>query len=147
MAKKAVDSIVKLNVKAGEANPAPPIGSVLGAKGVKIMDFCKSFNEKTKSVEKGTPLPVVITIYKDKSFEFIIKAPPASYLLLKAANVSSGSGMPNKKKVGKLNRQQLENVAAKKLVDLNTTSLEAAIRTLAGTARNMGIDIEVEDVE
>jgi len=142
MAKKTVDSVVKLSVKAGEATPAPPIGSILGAKGVKIMDFCKRFNDKTKAMEKGTPLPVVVSIFKDKSFEFVIKQPSASYLLLKAANVAAGSSMPNKNKVGKLDLQQLKTVAARKLEDLNTLSLASAVRTLAGTARSMGLEVE-----
>jgi|SRR6185312_14514819 len=142
MAKKTVDSVVKLYVKAGEATPAPPIGSVLGAKGVKIMDFCKSFNEKTKSMEKGMPLPVKVMIYKDKTFDYVIKQPTASYLLLKAASVASGSSTPNKNKIGKLSRQQLETIATRKLEDLNTISLMAAVRTLAGTARSMGLEVE-----
>jgi len=142
MAKKTADSIVKLKVNAGEATPGPPIGSVLGAKGVKPMDFCKVFNERTKSMEKGVPLPVIISIRKDKSFDFIIKEPPASYLLLKAVNLSSGSSVPNKNKIGKLNREQLEVIAKKKLSDLNTVALDAAVRTLAGTARSMGLEVE-----
>jgi large subunit ribosomal protein L11 len=147
MAKPVDSTIVKLIIAAGKANPAPPIGSVLGAKGVKIMEFCKSFNEQTKSIaetakDKSIPLPTVITIYKDKTFKFTVKTPLASYLLLEAANVKIGSNMPNKNKIGKITSQQLRKIAEEKLVDLNTVSLEAAMRTVAGTARSMGIEIE-----
>lgn len=141
MAKMAIDSVVKMYIKAGEATPAPPVGSILGAKGVKIMDFCKSFNERTKLIEKGTPLPVKIMIRKG-SFDFIVRQPTASYLLLRAASVTSGSSAPNKNRIGKLTRKQIETIAVKKMEDLNAISLEGAIRTLSGTARSMGLEVE-----
>jgi large subunit ribosomal protein L11 len=143
MAKK-IQAYVKLQVKAGEANPAPPIGPALGQQGVNIMEFCKAFNARTQSVEKGMPMPVVITVYSDRSFTFIIKTPPASYLILKAAGVSKGSSIPNKTKVGKITRKQLSEIAQVKMPDLTAGDLEAAMRTVAGTARNMGIEVEGE---
>ena len=141
MAKEIV-KIIKLQIKAGAANPAPPIGPALGQAGVNIMAFCKEFNAATQKAG-GDVLPTVITVYKDKSFTFITKQPPASNLLKKAANLASGSSEPNKKKVAKLTRKQLEEVAKIKMPDLNTTDMDAACRILAGTARQMGIEIAV----
>lgn len=141
MAKEIV-KMIKLQIKAGAANPAPPIGPALGQAGVNIMAFCKEFNAATQKAG-GDVLPTVITVYKDKSFTFITKQPPASNLLKKAANLASGSSEPNKKKVAKLSRKQLEEVAKIKMPDLNTTDLDAACRILAGTARQMGIEIAV----
>lgn len=141
MAKK-VQAYVKLQVKAGEANPAPPIGPALGQQGVNIMEFCKAFNARTQSAEKGMPMPVVITVYSDRSFTFIIKTPPASYLIMKAAAINKGSSIPNKNKVGKITRKQLAEIATIKMPDLTAGNLEAAMRTIAGTARNMGVEIE-----
>ena len=141
MAKK-IDGYIKLQVPAGKANPSPPIGPALGQKGVNIMAFCKEFNAATSNMEPGLPVPVEITVYNDKSFTFIMKSPPASFLLRKAAGAAKGSGVPNKTKVGKVNRAQLEEIANTKNADLTAADLEAAIRTLAGTARSMGIDVE-----
>jgi len=141
MAKK-VDAYVKLQVRAGEANPSPPVGPALGQKGVNIMEFCKAFNAKTQGLEKGLPIPVVITVYSDKSFTFITKTPPASVLLKKAAGVPKGSSVPNKNKVGKVNRAQLEEIATTKMPDLTASDMEAAVRTIAGTARSMGLETE-----
>lgn len=141
MAKK-IQAYVRLQVKAGEANPAPPIGPALGQQGVNIMEFCKAFNARTQSSEKGMPMPVVITVYSDRSFTFIIKTPPASYLIMKAAGISKGSSVPNKNKVGKITRKQLAEIAKIKMPDLTASDLEAAMCTIAGTARNMGIEIE-----
>lgn len=141
MAKK-VQAYVRLQVKAGEANPAPPIGPALGQQGVNIMEFCKAFNARTQSSEKGMPMPVVITVYSDRSFTFIIKTPPASYLIMKAAGVSKGSSIPNKNKIGKITHKQLVEIAKIKMPDLTASDLDAATRTIAGTARNMGIEIE-----
>ena len=141
MAKK-VDVYIKLQVSAGEANPSPPVGPALGQHGVNIMEFCKAFNAKTQSMEKGLPVPVVITVYSDKSFTFITKTPPAAVLLLKAAGIKSGSGEPHVKKVGKVNRAQLEEIANSKMPDLTAADMDAAVRTIAGTARSMGIETE-----
>ena len=141
MAKK-VDAYIKLQVSAGEANPSPPVGPALGQHGVNIMEFCKTFNAKTQSMEKGLPVPVVITVYADKSFTFITKTPPAAILLMKAAGIKSGSGEPHVKKVGKVNRAQLEEIASTKMEDLTAADMDAAVRTIAGTARSMGIDTE-----
>ena len=141
MAKK-VDVYIKLQVSAGEANPSPPVGPALGQHGVNIMEFCKAFNAKTQSMEKGLPVPVVITVYSDKSFTFITKTPPAAVLLLKAAGIKSGSGEPHVKKVGKVNRAQLEEIANTKMEDLTAADMDAAVRTIAGTARSMGIETE-----
>ncbi len=141
MAKK-VQAYVRLQVKAGEANPAPPIGPALGQQGVNIMEFCKAFNARTQSSEKGMPMPVVLTVYSDRSFTFIIKTPPASYLIMKAAGISKGSSISNKNKAGKITRKQLVEIAKIKMPDLTASDLEAAMRTIAGTARNMGIEIE-----
>ncbi len=141
MAKK-IQAYVKLQVKAGEANPAPPIGPALGQQGVNIMEFCKAFNARTQNIEKGMPMPVVITVHTDRSFTFIIKTPPASYLIMKAAGVSKGSSIPNKNKVGKITHKQLSEIAAVKMPDLTAGDLKAAMHTIAGTARNMGIEVE-----
>jgi large subunit ribosomal protein L11 len=141
MAKKVTGSI-SLQVKAGEANPSPPVGPALGQHGVNIMEFCKAFNAKTQSMEKGLPIPVVITVYADRSFTFITKTPPAAVLILKALKLSKGSGEPNTNKVGVITREQLLEIAKVKEPDLTAASEEAAIRTVAGTARSMGIDVE-----
>ena len=141
MAKK-ITAYIKLQVKAGEANPSPPVGPALGQRGVNIMEFCKAFNAKTQDVEKGLPLPVVITVYSDRSFTFIKKTPPAAVLLKKAAGITSGSGTPNTKKVGKVTRAQIEEIAKVKMPDLNAANLEAAVNTIAGSARSMGLEIE-----
>ncbi|ATQ82853.1 50S ribosomal protein L11 [Moraxella osloensis] len=141
MAKK-IDGYIKLQVPAGKANPSPPIGPALGQKGVNIMAFCKEFNAATSSMEPGLPVPVEITVYNDKSFTFIMKSPPAAFLIRKAAGAAKGSGVPNKTKVGKVNRAQLEEIANTKNADLTAADLESAVRTLAGTARSMGIDVE-----
>ena len=139
MAKKVV-GMVKLQIPAGQANPSPPVGPALGQHGVNIMEFCKAFNAQTKNQE-GTIIPVVITIYADRSFSFITKTPPASVLVKKAAGIIKGSGEPNRNKVGQVTRTQVKEIAQTKLPDLNAASLEAAIRTIEGTARSMGIDI------
>ena len=141
MAKK-IDSYIKLQVKAGEANPSPPVGPALGQRGVNIMEFCKAFNARTQDVEKGLPLPVVITVYSDKSFTFITKTPPASILLKKAAGIKSGSSKPNSNKVGTVTRAQLEEIAQTKMQDLNASDLESAVRIIAGSARSMGLNVE-----
>lgn len=141
MAKK-VTAYIKLQVPAGKANPAPPIGPALGQHGVNIMEFCKAFNAETQQMEVGMPLPVVITVYNDRSFTFIKKTPPAAYLLKKAAGLKSGSSNPNTKKVGKVTRQQLEEIAETKGADLSGATLDAKVRTLAGSARSMGIEVE-----
>jgi len=139
---KKVTAYIRLQVKAGEANPSPPVGPALGQRGVNIMEFCKAFNAQTQSMKKGMPLPVVITVYSDRSFTFIIKTPPASYLLKEAAGVTKGSGKPKDEKVGKVTRAQLEEIVKTKEPDLTAKDKEAAIRTIAGTARSMGIDVE-----
>jgi large subunit ribosomal protein L11 len=141
MAKK-IAAYIKLQVKAGEANPSPPIGPALGQRGVNIMEFCKAFNAKTQDVEKGLPLPVVITVYSDKSFTFITKTPPATVLLKKATGLKSGSSNPNTKKVGTVTREQLEEIARTKMEDLNAADLDAAVKTIAGSARSMGLNVE-----
>lgn len=141
MAKK-VEAYIKLQIPAGKANPSPPVGHALGQRGVNIMEFCKAFNAATQSMEQGLPTPVVITVYSDRSFTFITKTPPASVLLKKAAGISSGSSNPNTKKVAKLNRTQLEEIAKTKEPDLTAASLSAAVRSIAGTARSMGIEVE-----
>jgi len=141
MAKK-VEAYIKLQVPANEANPSPPVGPALGQHGVNIMEFCKAFNAKTQSLEKGMPIPVVITVYSDRSFTFITKTPPASILLKKAAGLSKGSGRPNTEKVGKVNRAQLEEIATTKMPDITAADMDAAVRTIAGSARSMGIDVE-----
>lgn len=141
MAKK-VEAYVKLQVPAGQANPSPPVGPALGQHGVNIMEFCKAFNAETQSTEPGLPIPVVITIYSDRSFTFIKKTPPAAVLLRKAAGLDKGSGEPNTRKVGKVNRAQLEEVAEQKWPDLTAADMDAAVRTLAGSARSAGIETE-----
>ncbi len=141
MAKK-ITAYIKLQIKAGEANPSPPVGPALGQHGVNIMEFCKAFNAKTQEIEKGLPTPVVITVYADRSFTFITKTPPASVLLKKVLNLKSGSATPNTNKVAKATREQLEQVAKMKEPDLTAADLDAAVRTIAGTARSMGIDVE-----
>ncbi len=141
MAKK-VESYLKLQVPAGEANPSPPVGPALGQAGINIMEFCKAFNAETQSAEKGMPIPVVITVYSDRSFTYITKTPPASILLKKAAGVPKGSGVPNVDKVGKVTRAQLEEIAKAKEPDLTAADMDAAVRTLAGSARSMGIETE-----
>lgn len=142
MAKK-IQAYVKLQVKAGQANPSPPVGPALGQHGVNIMQFCKEFNAKTQHLELGLPTPVVITVYSDRSFTFITKTPPASVLLMKAAGIKKGSRTPNTVKVGKVTRAQLEEVATAKMPDLSAADLDAAVRTIAGSARAMGLDVEV----
>ena len=139
MAKK-ITGYVKLQIPAGEATPAPPVGPALGQQGVNIMDFCKNFNART-AAQKGLIIPVVITVYADRSYTFITKTPPASILLLKAAGIAKGSGTPNKDKVGKVTKQQVEDIAKTKMPDLNASDLPAAIRVVEGTARSMGIDV------
>ncbi len=141
MAKK-VQGYVKLQVPAGQANPSPPIGPALGQQGVNIMEFCKQFNAQTQSIEKGLPIPVVITVYSDRSFTFIMKTPPASVLIRKAIGIEKGSGTPNTAKVGKISRKQLEDIAKTKTPDLTAADLDAAVRTIAGSARSMGVDVE-----
>ena len=139
---KEVSGFIKLQIKGGQANPAPPIGPALGAKGVNIMDFCKAFNAQTQGTEPGLPIPVVITVYADRSFSFITKTPPAAVLLRKAAGLQKGSGRPNTEKVGKVNRAQLEEIANQKMPDLTAGDMDAAVRTLAGSARSAGIEVE-----
>ena len=139
---KRIDAYIKLQVAAGQANPSPPVGPALGQHGVNIMEFCKAFNAKTQSMEQGLPTPVVITVFADKSFTFITKTPPAAVLLRKAAGVAKGSGTPNTEKVGKVNRAQLEEIAKTKDPDLTAADIDAAVRTIAGTARSMGLDVE-----
>lgn len=141
MAKK-VESYIKLQVPAGSANPSPPVGPALGQHGVNIMEFCKAFNAKTQELEKGMPIPVVITVYSDRSFTFETKTPPASILLKKAAGIQKGSGEPNTNKVGTVTREQLEEIAKAKEPDLTAASLDAAVRTIAGSARSMGLEVE-----
>ena len=141
MAKK-IDAYIKLQVPAGQANPSPPVGPALGQHGLNIMDFCKAFNAKTQDIEGGLPVPVVITVYADKSFSFETKSPPAAVLLRKAAGVAKGSGVPHREKVGKVNREQLEEIVKSKDRDLTAADMNAAVRTIAGTARSMGIEVE-----
>jgi len=141
MAKK-VQAYIKLQVKAGQANPSPPVGPALGQHGVNIMEFCKAFNAQTQGIEAGSPVPVIITVYSDRSFTFVMKTPPASFLLKKAAGVNAGSARPNTQKVGKVSRDQLEEIAKIKQPDLTAADMEAAIRTVAGSARAMGLDVE-----
>lgn len=141
MAKK-VQAYIKLQVAAGKANPSPPVGPALGQHGVNIMEFCKAFNAETQNIEPGLPTPVVITVYSDRSFTFVTKTPPAAVLLKKAAGIKSGSGEPNKKKVGTVTRDQLEEIAKTKEPDLTAADLDAAVRTIAGSARSMGLNVE-----
>jgi large subunit ribosomal protein L11 len=141
MAKKIV-GFIKLQVPAGKANPSPPIGPALGQRGLNIMEFCKAFNAQTQGVEPGLPLPVVITAFADKSFTFIIKTPPAAVLIKKALKITQGSAVPNKNKVGKITRAQLEEIASTKMKDMTAADLDAAVRTIAGSARSMGVIVE-----
>jgi len=141
MAKK-VNGYVKLQVPAGAANPSPPIGPALGQQGVNIMEFCKQFNAQTQKMEKGLPIPVIITVYSDRSFTFVMKTPPAAVLIRKAIGIEKGSGTPNTAKVGKISRKQLEEIAKMKQPDLTAADLDAAVRTIAGSARSMGVDVE-----
>ena len=141
MAKKVL-AYIKLQVAAGQANHSPPVGPALGQHGVNIMDFCKAFNAQTQGTEPGLPIPVVITVYADRSFTFITKTPPASVLLRKALGLKKGSGRPNTEKVGKVNRGQLEEIANQKMPDLTASDMDAAVRTIAGSARSAGIDVE-----
>lgn len=141
MAKK-VTAYIKLQVGAGKANPSPPVGPALGQHGVNIMEFCKAFNAQTQGMEAGLPIPVVITVYADRSFTFITKTPPAAVLLRKTLGISKGSARPNTEKVAKITRAQLEEIAAVKMPDLTASDMDAAVRTLAGTARSSGIDVE-----
>ena len=142
MAVKKAVSQIKLQVKAGEANPAPPIGPALGQHGVNIMEFCKAFNDKTKKLEKGLPLPVIINVYADRSFSFVVKTPPASVLIMKAIGLKKGSPTPHNKKVGKITLAQIEEIAKTKMPDLTAKDIKAAMRTIMGTAKNMGIEVE-----
>jgi len=141
MAKK-IEAYIKLQVAAGQANPSPPVGPALGQHGVNIMEFCKAFNADTQGVEPGLPIPVIITVYSDRSFTFIKKTPPAAVLLRKIAGIAKGSGEPNTNKVGKVTRAQLEDVAQQKWPDLTAADMDAAVRTIAGSARSAGIDVE-----
>ena len=141
MAKK-VQAYIKLQVPAGQANPSPPVGPALGQHGVNIMEFCKAFNAKTQGMEAGLPIPVVITVYSDRSFSFETKTPPASVLIFKALGLKGGSGRPNTEKVGKITREQLEEIAKMKEPDLTAADMDAAVRTIAGTARSAGIEVE-----
>jgi large subunit ribosomal protein L11 len=138
---KEVTARIKLQIAAGQASPAPPVGPALGQHNVNIMDFVRQFNEKTRGMEEGSIIPVIITVFKDKSFVFELKTPPASYLLKKAAGIAKGSGAPNKEKVGRVTRKQIEDIARVKLPDLNASDLEAASRIIEGTARNMGLEV------
>jgi len=140
MAKK-VTGYIKLQIPAGQATPAPPVGPALGQQGVNIMEFCKTFNARTQG-QQGLIIPVVITVYSDRSFTFVTKTPPAAVLLLRAAGLQKGSGIPNKEKVGKVTKKQVEEIAKTKMPDLNAASLEAAIKTVEGTARSMGIEVQ-----
>ena len=141
MAKK-IAAYIKLQIPAGKANPSPPVGPALGQHGVNIMEFCKAFNAETQDMEAGLPIPVVITVFADRSFSFIKKTPPAAILLKKAANISSGSAEPNTNKVGKVTRAQLEEIAQTKWADLNAADMDAAVKIIAGSARSMGIQVE-----
>jgi len=139
---KEVTAYIKLQVKAGEANPSPPVGPALGQHGVNIMEFCKAFNAKTSDVEKGLPIPVVISVYSDRSFTFLTKTPPASILLKKAVGITSGSSNPNTVKVGTVTRAQLEEIAKTKMEDLNAADIDSAVKIIAGSARSMGLVVE-----
>ena len=142
MAKKLAN-VLKLQIPAGGANPSPPVGPALGQVGVNIMDFCNAFNNETQETEKGIPLPVVINVYEDKSFDFVVKTPPAAVLIRKILGIEKGSGEPNKEKVGKLNRAQLEDIAKQKEPDLNSNDIDAAVKIIAGTARSMGVEVDL----
>jgi len=141
MAKK-VEAYIKLQVPAGQANPSPPVGPALGQHGVNIMEFCKAFNAQTQSLEAGAPVPVVISVYSDRSFTFVMKTPPAAFLLRKAAGIQKGSGRPNTEKVGKVTREQLEEIAKAKMPDLTAADMDAAVRTIAGSAVSAGLEVE-----
>ena len=142
MAKKLAN-VLKLQIPAGGANPSPPVGPALGQVGVNIMDFCNAFNNETQETEKGIPLPVVINVYEDKSFDFVVKTPPAAVLIRKILGIEKGSGEPNKEKVGKLNRAQLEDIAKQKEPDLNSNDIDAAVKIIAGPARSMGVEVDL----
>lgn len=137
-----ITDYIKLQVPAGGANPSPPVGTALGPRGINIMDFCKQFNAKTEKLEKGLPIPVVITVYKDKTFSFIMKSPPATILLKKAAGIKSGSGTPNKVKVGKVSRKQIEEIVKIKAADLNAYDMDQSVAIISGSARSMGLEVE-----
>jgi large subunit ribosomal protein L11 len=139
---KKVQGYIKLQIPAGQANPSPPVGPALGQQGVNIMEFCKQFNAATQTIEKGLPTPVVITVYSDRSFTFILKTPPASVLIAKALGIPKGSSTPNTAKVGRISRKQLEDIAKVKMPDLTAADLDAAVNTIAGSARSMGVDVE-----
>lgn len=139
--KKKVVKVIKLQIKAGQANPAPPVGPALGQHGLNIMEFCKSFNDRTKE-QMGTLVPVLISVYEDRTFSFIVKTPPAATLIKKSLNLTSGSKTPNKQKVGKISKSQLEEIAKTKMPDLNADTIDAAMRIIAGTARSMGVEVE-----
>ena len=141
MAKK-IATILKLQIPAGAANPSPPVGPALGHAAVNIMDFCNAFNAETQNLEKGLPLPVVITVYEDKSFTFVVKSAPASVLIKKAAGISKGSGEPNREKVGTITRAQLEDIVTAKQKDLNANDMDQAVKIIAGTARSMGVEVK-----
>ncbi len=141
---KEVVAKIKLEIVAGQASPAPPVGPALGQHGVNIMDFVRQFNDRTGKMEEGTIVPVLITVFKDKSFNFLVKTPPASYLLKKAAGIAKGSGTPNKEKVGRITRKQIEDIARTKFTDLNAYDIETAAKIIEGTARNMGLEIDRE---
>ena len=141
MARK-VDTYIKLQIPAGQANPSPPVGPALGQHGVNIMEFCKAFNAETQNMEQGMPIPVVISVYSDRSFTFITKTPPAAELLKKAAGITKGSGMPNSEKVGRVTRAQLEDIVKLKEPDLNAANMDSAVRIIAGSARSMGLEVE-----
>lgn len=141
MARK-VDTYIKLQIPAGQANPSPPVGPALGQHGVNIMEFCKAFNAETQSMERGMPIPVVISVYSDRSFTFITKTPPAAELLKKAAGITKGSGTPNSEKVGRVTRAQLEDIVKLKEPDLNAANMDSAVRIIAGSARSMGLEVE-----
>ncbi len=143
MADKQIQAYIKLQVPAGAANPAPPVGPALGQHGLAIQDFCKAFNDRTGSMEKGMPLPVVITVYADRSFDFIIKTPPAAVLLRKAAGIEKGSATPNSVKVGKVTRRQLEEIATAKMPDLSANDMDAAVKIIEGSARSMGLETDL----
>ena len=138
---KKIDGYVKLQVPAGQANPSPPIGPALGQRGLNIMEFCKQFNAASKTVEPGTPLPVIITVYSDRSFTFVTKTPPASYFIKKAAGIESGSKTPGRALAGKITKKQLEEIAKQKMKDLNANDIEGAVKQLAGSARSMGLEV------
>ncbi|MFT6791712.1 MAG: large subunit ribosomal protein L11 [Cellvibrionaceae bacterium] len=141
MAKK-IEAYIKLQVPAGQANPSPPVGPALGQRGVNIMEFCKAFNAETQTLEQGSPVPVIISVYSDRSFTFAMKTPPAAFLLRKAAGIQKGSGQPNSDKVGKITREQLEEIATIKMPDLTAASMDAAVRTIAGSAVSAGLEVE-----